>query len=228
MEIATLASVRTACEIRRRNGIGTPRMIHRRLSLPAALILLGAGAAAAQEATHDPAAVKGGSYTIEPGHTQVGFSLLHLGFSYYSGTFSDVSGSLRLVLSDPSKDRLAVTIPVSSVQTTSDKLDGELKGAEWFDAARFPDATFTSTTVTPTGRDAARVAGTLSLHGESHPVTLTVHFVGAGFNPLDKKYTVGFEATGTIRRSEFGVRTYVPLVGDEVRLAIAGAFELQS
>ncbi|MBE7210408.1 MAG: YceI family protein [Gluconacetobacter diazotrophicus] len=190
-------------------------------ALPAAL------PARAQDATHDPDAVKGGSYAIEPGHTQVGFSLLHLGFSYYSGTFSDASGSLRLSPKDPTKDKLVVTIPVGSVQTTSTKLDDELKGAEWFDAARYPNATFTSTKVVPNGRDGARVSGTLSLHGESHPLTLNVHFVGAGFNPLDKKYTVGFEATGTIRRSEFGVKTYVPLVGDEVRLAIAGAFELQ-
>jgi polyisoprenoid-binding protein YceI len=56
-------------------------------------------------------------------------------------------------------------------------------------------------------------------------VTLAVRFVGAGINPLDKKYTVGFEATGAIKRSDFGVKTYVPLVGDEVRLTIAGAFE---
>ena len=77
------------------------------------------------------------------------------------------------------------------------------------------------------GHDAARVDGTLTLHGVSEPETLTVHFVGAGVNPLDKKYTVGFEAVGTIRRSQFGVKTYVPLVGDDVRLSIAGAFELQ-
>ena len=186
-----------------------------------------AGMARAQSASHEPAAVKAGTYAVEPNHTQVGFSLLHLGFSYYSGVFSNVSGTLRLDPSRPEASRLQVSIPIDSVATTSAKLDGELKGPEWFDAARYPTATFTSTAVTRTAKDAARVAGTLTLHGVSLPETLTVHFVGAGVNPLDKKYTVGFEAVGTIKRSQFGVKTYVPMVGDDVRLTIAGAFELQ-
>ncbi len=181
----------------------------------------------AQTASHEPGTVKSGRYAVEPGHTQVGFTLLHLGFSYYSGVFSNVSGTLRLDPSKPGFSRLAVSIPIDSVTTTSAKLDGELKGPEWFDAARYPAATFASTRITPTGHDTARVEGTLTLHGVSEPETLLVHFVGAGVNPLDKKYTVGFEAVGTIKRSQFGVKTYVPLVGDDVRLSIAGAFELQ-
>jgi len=55
----------------------------------------------------------------------------------------------------------------------------------------------------------------------------TAHFMGAGTNPIDKKYTVGFEVNGKIMRSEFGVKTYVPLIGDEVDLRISGAFEKQ-
>ncbi len=198
--------------------------------LAAASVALGvglAGSVRAQTASHEPATVKAGSYAVEPGHTQVGFTLLHLGFSYYSGVFSNVSGTLHLDPSKPEASRLDVSIPIDSVATTSAKLDGELKGPEWFDAARYPAATFTSTRVTRTGTDAARVDGILTLHGVSEPETLTVHFVGDGVNPLDKKYTVGFEATGTISRSQFGVKTYVPLVGDDVRLSIAGAFELQ-
>ena len=199
----------------------------RLLPAAAALLIGSAGTVRAQTASHEPATIKAGSYAVEPGHTQVGFTLLHLGFSYYSGVFSNVSGTLRLDPSRPSASKLEVSIPIDSVSTTSAKLDGELKGLEWFDAARYPVATFTSTRVTPMGKDAARVDGTLTLHGVSEPETLTVHFVGAGVNPLDKKYTVGFEAVGTVKRSQFGVRTYVPLVGDDVRLSIAGAFELQ-
>ncbi|MCQ8278269.1 YceI family protein [Acetobacteraceae bacterium KSS8] len=188
---------------------------------------IGLRAASAQDATHVAAQVKDGTYQVEPGHTQVGFTLLHLGFSYYSGVFSGVTGTLVLDKADPSQDKLDVTIPVDSVLTTSTKLDGELKGAEWFDTARFPTAHFVSTKVTRTGKDTATVAGTLTLHGVSHPETLSVRFVGAGINPLDKKYTVGFAAAGEISRSAFGVKTYVPLVGDDVKLNIAGAFERQ-
>ncbi len=200
----------------------------KRLVLAAAALVIGSTAVVrAQTASHEPAAVKAGSYAVEPTHTQVGFTLLHLGFSYYSGVFSNVSGTLRLDPSRPDASRLEVSIPIDSVATTSAKLDGELKGPEWFDAQHYPAATFTSTRVMPMGKNAARVDGTLTLHGVSEPETLSVHFVGAGVNPLDKKYTVGFEAVGTIRRSQFGVKTYVPLVGDDVRLSIAGAFELQ-
>ncbi len=184
-------------------------------------------AAIAQDASHVASAVQSGTYAVEPGHTQVGFSLLHLGFSYYSGVFSGVSGTLRLDPAHLADTKLDVTIPIASVSTTSAKLDGELKSPAWFDAAAYPDATFVSTKVTPMGKDRAQVAGTLTLHGVSKPETLIATFVGAGVNPLDKKYTVGFEATGTIRRGDFGVRTYLPLVGDDVRLTIAGAFELQ-
>lgn len=200
----------------------------KRLLLAAAALAIGStGTVRAQTASHEPATIKAGSYAVEPGHTQVGFTLLHLGFSYYSGVFSNVSGTLRLDPSSPDASRLEVSIPIDSVATTSAKLDGELKGPDWFDASRYPAATFTSTRVTPTAKDTARVDGTLTLHGVSAPETLSVHFVGAGVNPLDKKYTVGFEAVGTISRSQFGVKTYVPLVGDAVHLSIAGAFELQ-
>jgi polyisoprenoid-binding protein YceI len=134
---------------------------------------------------------------------------------------------LRLDPTKPSASKLDVTIPINSVTTTSTKLDSELKGAEWFDADKFPTATFVSNKVTPTGKDAAKVTGILTLHGVSKPETLTVHFIGAGVNPLDKKYTAGFEAIGMIKRSDFGVKTYLPLIGDEVKLTIAGAFEQQ-
>ena len=87
--------------------------------------------------------------------------------------------------------------------------------------------TFVSTKVTPEGKDKAKVSGSLTLNGVTKPVTLDVTLVGAGTNPLSKKFTVGFEAAGTLKRSDFGVKTYVPLIGDELHLTIAGAFERQ-
>jgi polyisoprenoid-binding protein YceI len=86
---------------------------------------------------------------------------------------------------------------------------------------------FRSTKIVPTSKDAAKVTGDLTLHGVTRPVTLDVHFVGAGVNPLDKAYTVGFQATGEISRSEFDVKTYVPLIGDAVQITLSGAFERQ-
>jgi polyisoprenoid-binding protein YceI len=102
----------------------------------------------------------------------------------------------------------------------------QLVGAEAC-AVKCVRLTFVSTKVAPAGKDKAKVTGDLTLHGVTKPVTLDVSLVGAGTNPLNKKVTVGFEATGTIKRSEFGVKTYVPLIGDELHLTIAGAFERQ-
>ena len=177
--------------------------------------------------TRDPAQIQAGTYAVDPGHTQVGWRVSHMGFSNYAGGFSDVSGTLELQPKNPAAAKLSVKIPVASVTTTSAKLTDELKGDQWLDAAKFPDMTFVSTKVAPAGKDHAKVTGDLTLHGVTKPVMLDVTLVGAGVNPLSKKYTVGFEATGTLKRSEFGVKTYVPLIGDELHLTIAGAFEKQ-
>ena len=177
--------------------------------------------------TRDPAQIQAGTYAVDPAHTQVGWRVSHMGFSNYAGGFSDVSGTLELQPKNPAASKLSVKIPVASVTTTSAKLTDELKGDQWLDAAKFPDMTFVSTKVVPAGKDHAKVTGDLTLHGVTKPVTLDVTLVGAGVNPLSKKVTVGFEATGTLKRSEFGVKTYVPLIGDELHLTIAGAFEKQ-
>ncbi len=190
-------------------------------------LALSAPALAQTAPTRDPAQIPGGTYAVDPGHTQVGWRVSHMGFSNYAGGFSDVSGSLTLDPKNPAAAKLSVKIPVTSVTTTSDKLTGELKGDQWLDAGKFPEMTFVSTKVTPAGKDHAKVTGDLTLHGVTKPVTLDVTLVGAGTNPLNKKTTVGFEATGTVKRSEFGVKTYVPLIGDDLHLTIAGAFERQ-
>jgi polyisoprenoid-binding protein YceI len=170
---------------------------------------------------------KPGSYKVESYHTQVGFSLSHFGFTNYSGLFSGATGSLQLNPAKLGASKLDISIPVDSVTTTVSKLTDELKGDQWFDTAKFPKATFVSTQVVPTA-EGATVTGNFTLHGITKPVVLHVRFIGAGVNPIDKAYTVGFEATGTIKRSDFGVKTYLPAVGDEVQLSIAGAFEQQA
>ena len=181
----------------------------------------------AAPATEEPAKVQSGAYAVEPTHTQVLFSVSHMGFSTYHGTFSDAAGSLDLNAAMPAKSSFEIRVPVSSVSTTSEKLTGELKSSAWLDASADPEMIFKSTKVTPAGHGYATVAGTLTLHGVTRPIVLKARLVGAGVNPLDKKYTVGFDLTGSIRRSAFGVKTYVPLIGDTVSLTIAGVFEKQ-
>lgn len=173
----------------------------------------------------DPAAVRPGAYKVEPSHTRVVFAVSHMGFSTWYGDFSGASGSLTLDPAKPANSRLQVSVPVASVATTNAVLDGELKSADWLDAARFPTMSFTSRRVTVTGPGRADVLGDLTLHGVTRPLTLHATFNAAGTNPLSKAYTVGFEARGAIKRSDFGVTKYVPLIGDEVQIILSAPFE---
>lgn len=191
------------------------------LAFAASLLL---GAAAHAQSAPSPAAVQAGAYAVEPYHTQVGFSVNHMGFTEYSGVFSKASGDLTLDPKTLAATKLDISVPVETVATTSSALDGELRGDKWLDGAKYPTMSFRSTKVTRTGADTADVAGQLTLHGVTLPVVLKARFLGAGVNPLDKSYTVGFQVTGDVKRSDFGVKTYVPLIGDEVHLHIAAAF----
>jgi polyisoprenoid-binding protein YceI len=197
------------------------------LTASAALLLAGSSLPALAQATRTPSEVQAGSFAVDTNHTQVGFTLSHMGFSNFTGRLDGVTGTLTLADGDRSASKLSVSIPAKSFSTSIEKLDGELTSADWFDAAKFPAITFTSTKVTVTKPDTATIEGQLTLHGVTKPITLTAHFVGAGTNPLSKKYTVGFDATGTVKRSDFGVTKYVPLIGDEVELSLHGAFEKQ-
>ena len=172
----------------------------------------------------NPAHVKAGTYQVEPSHTRVLFAVSHMGFTTWYGDFTGVSGSLTLdsaKLADASFD---ITIPANSVSTTNTKLDGELNSPEWFDTAKYPTIEFKSEKVVRTGKNTALVTGELTFHGVTKPETLKVSFNASGINPLSKQYTIGFNASGEIKRSDFNQKTYVPLIGDDVTLTISAAF----
>jgi polyisoprenoid-binding protein YceI len=193
----------------------------------AAAVLIATPVLADTGVVTNPAKVEAGAYQVEPNHTRVLFSVNHMGFSTYYGEFTKASGTLTLDPAKPDQSKLDVSIDSASVSTPSEKLTGELKSDAWLDSGKFPAITFKSTKVTKTGAETAKVTGDLTLHGVTKPVTLSVKFNGAGPNPLSKKYTTGFEVSGEIKRSDFGVKTYVPLIGDAVTLIISGAFEKQ-
>lgn len=200
--------------------------IARSLLIAGALALVPAiGSAQSPAANPAPAAVQAGTYAVESNHTRVQFTVSHMGFSDWYGDFTGVKGTLKLDPKAPAKSSVTVTIPVASISTTNATLDGELRDAAWFDAAQYPTITFASTKVTPTGPRTALIAGNLTFHGVTKPVVLKANFLASGTNPLTKGYTVGFNAATTIKRSDFGVKTYLPLIGDTVSLRISAAFE---
>lgn len=181
---------------------------------------------AGQPGTADPARVAAGTYRADASHTQVLWRVNHLGFSEFDGAFADASGTLTLDPARPASAALSMTIPIDRVTTTSTKLNEHLMSKDFFDAAKYPTATFVSTAITGdrSGRNIT-VVGNLTMHGITRPVTLVAQFVGAGANSMNKKPTIGFRATTTIKRSEFGVSYALPVVSDDVALTINAAFE---
>lgn len=168
----------------------------------------------------ETAKLKGGGYTLDPDHSKVVFGIGHLGFSTYWGSFPKLSGTLDFHPDAPEKSRIDVTIDIGAVETSNATLNRELVSAKFFDAARFPKARFVSETITVPGPGKAIVNGRLELRGQTRPVTLDVTFNGGGDNPISKRFSLGFDARTTIRRSEFGIDAYLPAVGDEVTLLI--------
>jgi len=182
----------------------------------------------------DKARVAAGTYAADAGHTMVVWEVDHFGFSKYTGIFGEVTGTLVIDPANPAAAKVDVTIPVAKVTTASAGLTSHLLRAgkdggkpDFFGAAP-ADAKFVSTSVVlDDDGDEATVTGNLTLNGVTKPVTLDVDFHGAGTNPYNKKATIGFQAEGKIRRSDFGIAYGIPAVSDEVELEIHAAFEKQ-
>lgn len=179
-------------------------------ALIAATLLAGA-AASAQAAD---------KYTFDPSHSQINFSWNHFGFSNIWARFDKFDGELLLDTQDLTRSSVNVTIPVSAIDTDVEKLDEHLKTADFLDVAKFPNITFKSTKVEKAGEGKLKVTGDLSIHGVTKPAVLDVTVNKIGQHPMMKDDAAGFDASTTIKRSEFGVGMYAPNVSDEIAVRI--------
>jgi polyisoprenoid-binding protein YceI len=162
-------------------------------------------------------------YDIDSSHSGVVFGWNHFGFSNPTARFDKIEGSVLLDKTDLTKSAISVTLPLESLDTGVSKLDQELKGPEFFDAAKYPAITFKSTKVEKTGEKALKVTGELTVHGVTKVVTLdaTVNRIGIFEIPgVIKAPAAGFDATTIIKRSDFGVTKYLPVVSDEIPVRI--------
>jgi polyisoprenoid-binding protein YceI len=193
----------------------------------ASLALLALAGPALAEATADPKQAPTGSYSLDPRHTQILFAIPHLGITDYYGRFDKVSGNLNFNSGAPEKSSVSVTIDMTTVDTPSHELIGELMSASTFNTAAFPTATFKSTAVTRTGPNGGTITGDLTLHGVTKSVTLNATFGGLTTDPFSGADDIGFHATATINRLDFGITGMVweSLVGDDVKLTIEAMFQ---
>ena len=197
------------------------------LALPllmAAPLLAEETSAPALPGVADATRVAAGNYEVDSRHTQVNWQVNHFGFNDYFGLFGDVTGTLDIDPANLATAKVDVTIPITSVATSSAGLTTHLQSPDFFDVAKFATARFVSTEVAVDGQRAV-IKGDLTMLGVTKPVELETRFEGAGANPMNKKATIGFHASTTIKRSEWGMTKYVPMVGDEVKLRISVAFE---
>jgi polyisoprenoid-binding protein YceI len=197
-------------------------------------LLFTAGAARAAETpaatppaapSSDPTQVRPGAYALDSAHGKITWSVSHLGFSTYYGQITDVTAQAVLDPKEPAKSTLTVTIGTDSVNGLDERLNQHLKAPDFFDTGKFPKATFTATSIEPTSPTTARVNGDLTLKGVTKPVAFDATFNQAGINPVNKAYTVGFDGRAVIKRSDFGISAFLPLLGDEVSLRLEGEFK---
>jgi polyisoprenoid-binding protein YceI len=161
------------------------------------------------------------TYTLEPNYTQVILSWDHLGYSHPTAQIAQGTGMLEFDPLQPTMASLEVTLPVASLITGVPELDEHLKAADFFDVARFPRATFKSTRVEKgMAPDLLTVTGNLTLRDITRPVTLEVRVLKVGSNPRTQVGTVGFNATGVLKRSDFKLDAFVPQVSDDITLRI--------
>jgi polyisoprenoid-binding protein YceI len=176
--------------------------------------------ASAMAATAFGASAESVAYKIDPNHTVVLATWNHFGYSNPSANFGQASGTIVYDAAAPERSSIEVTLPMSGLDTFVPKLDEHLKSADFFDAAKYPAATFRSTAVKALGDGRLEVTGNLDLHGTSKPVVLDVKLNKSEPHPMGKAPAIGFDASTTIRRTEFGIDKYVPMVSDEIALRI--------
>ena len=185
-----------------------------RFLVPAAVVALGAASASLAAET----------YQLEKTHVDLLFSIDHLGFTQKHGSFRDLDATLQYDAAHPEKSEVSVTVKTDSLDTAFGPRDKDLKGDKFLDVAKYPEMTFVSTKVTPGPKQSLLIEGNLTLHGVTKPLALHATLNKVGPNPFDQKPTLGFSATGSLKRSDFGISTYLPMIGDEVTITIDAEF----
>ena len=181
---------------------------------------------AAQSPSTDASLAPSGNYTIDKAHTRVQWKLSHLGTSYYIGWFSGFDASLTFDAASPEKSVLSATVETKSVTTLDAKFNEEIAGPKFLDASKTDQIAFKSTSIEVTGPQTGKVTGDLTLHGVTKPVTLDVTFIAGMQSPMKNAYVIGFSATGTIKRSEFGITEYLDFgLGDDVTITVDTEFD---
>jgi len=160
-------------------------------------------------------------YVLDDQHTSVVFVTSHFGFSYTYGMFGKYAGKFSVDMQNPDAATFQFAIDTASLDTKSQMRDEHLRGPDFFNVKQFPQITFVSRSVT-LGKDGKtlNISGDLQLHGQTKQVVLPLVYVGAGKGPYGKD-RIGFYGELKVKRSEFGMGTMAPQIGDNVSIIIS-------
>ena len=145
------------------------------------------------------------TWTLDPTHSSVEFSLAYMGLSIYRTGFRNLEGTLVFDPADPARASVTASIPVSSVEVTNERLLGRLMDDDFFGAKDHPAISFRSTRVEPLEATRWKVAGDLTMHGQTRPVTLDTRFLGQAKSPFSGKMTAHFRSETEIDRGQWGL-----------------------
>lgn len=160
------------------------------------------------------------AYKIDPTHTDVIATWSHFGFSKPSLHIGGAKGTIVYDATNPQGSHVDVQLQLDTLDSHVPKLDEHLASADFFNTKSYPISRFVSTRVIPKNDKRLEIHGNLTLRGVSLPVVLHADLNGLGIHPMTKQPTVGFNATTTIKRSDFGISSMVPAISDEITVSI--------
>lgn len=169
--------------------------------------------------------LKGGQYKLDRAHASLLFKVQHLGLSTYVGRFNDFNASLDFDPENMTASRLDGVIEIASLDINNTALAEDLLSSTWFDAANYPQAIFNTKSVQPKSDTEFEFIGDLNWRGVTKEVSIDGVFHGGASNILTGKYTLGFSATTSILRSDFGMDAYIPIVGDQINIEVYVEFQ---
>ena len=177
------------------------------------------------DTTPDIKSIPSGTYQLDPDHASITFKINHLGFSRYTARFDKMEATLNFDNGTLEQSSLNATIYPNTIDANNPKLESDLRDEKWFNVIKYPRATFQSTKIERTGPNTGKVTGDFTFMGVTHTLVLDTTLIGAGTTPMQKAPVLGFSATGTIRRSDYGLQNLLPMVGDDVSLEIEAEFD---
>lgn len=205
----------------------------RRLATFVAIALAAYAPLAAAAEKDTPAPVPKGAYEIDKAHASLIFRVSHIGFSAYTGRFTRFDAKLEFDPAQLATSRVNVTIDPRSIEADnapSGFMD-TLAGKDWLDAGSFSTMTFRSKSIELKGPNTFRIHGDLTLHGVTKPIVLNARYNGGyASHPYEPRARIGFSATGSFKRSDFGVSYGIPApgttmgVGDNVNVVLEAEF----